>query len=66
MTATVWIVDDEPSICWALRKSMEQQGYRVDVFSSAETFLQDLGSAIDPPDVAALTVCIDHVVTALA
>lgn len=56
MTANVWIVDDEPSICWALCKSMEQEGYRVCVFSSAEAFLDNLGSKSESPDVVFLDV----------
>jgi two-component system nitrogen regulation response regulator GlnG len=40
--ADIWIVDDEPAICWALQKSLTADGHSVKVFASAETFLQSL------------------------
>lgn len=38
--ALILIVDDEPSICWALERSFRSQGYRTLVASSAEEGLQ--------------------------
>ena len=36
----ILIVDDEASICWALRESLTDEGHDVDVASSAEQGLQ--------------------------
>ncbi len=38
--ALILIVDDEPSICWALERSFRSQGYRTLAASSAEEGLQ--------------------------
>lgn len=38
--ALILIVDDEPTICWALERSFRSQGYRTLVASSAEEGLQ--------------------------
>lgn len=40
--AEIWIVDDEPSICWALQKTLKKEGHHVRVFPAAEPFLQSL------------------------
>lgn len=56
----IWIVDDEPTICWALSKALESEGYCVNVFSTAESFLTALSnnprSSPDSPDVIFLDV----------
>ena len=36
----VLIVDDEPAICWALKKMLEAEGHSVDAVSSAEAGLE--------------------------
>ncbi len=52
--AHVMVLDDEPSICWAFRHFLDDDGHRVTVASSAE---QALGLvANDPPDVLFLDV----------
>lgn len=56
MTQTVWIVDDEPAICWALRRAFEEQGYRVDVFSAAEPFCRALADQVTKPNLVFLDV----------
>lgn len=38
----IWIIDDEQAICYALRANLEDQRYRVEVFSSAEPALKSL------------------------
>lgn len=43
-TPVVWIVDDEPAICWSLRKAVESHGLRAQVFSNAESAIQTLQS----------------------
>lgn len=35
----VLIVDDEPSICWALRECLTDEGYSVEVAGTAEQAL---------------------------
>lgn len=52
----IWIVDDEPTICWALRKELESQGYTVDVFSSAEACWEFAKRAVPYPHVVLLDV----------
>lgn len=52
----VWIVDDEPTICWALRKQLEQSGYAVNVYSSAEACLEQLKIARPYPEIVLLDV----------
>ncbi|MBM4002840.1 MAG: sigma-54-dependent Fis family transcriptional regulator [Planctomycetes bacterium] len=39
-SAHVLIVDDEQAICWSLRRLLEEEGYSVDVASSAEDGLE--------------------------
>lgn len=56
MQRNIWIVDDEPAICWALRKAMEGQGYVVNVFSSAETFLHAIVNDTISPEVVFMDV----------
>ncbi len=36
MQKRVWIIDDEQSICWALKRALSQSGYAVETFSNAE------------------------------
>ncbi len=50
----ILIVDDEASICWALRESLTDDGYDVDVAFSAEQGLQ-IADAF-PPDAVVLDV----------
>jgi two-component system nitrogen regulation response regulator GlnG len=52
--AHVMVLDDEPSICWAFRNFLSDDGHRVTVASSAEQILD--GVASDPPDVLFLDV----------
>lgn len=52
----VWIVDDEPTICWALQKQLEQSGYAVEVFSSAEACLEQLKITRPYPEIVLLDV----------
>lgn len=52
----VWIVDDEPTICWALKKQLEQSGYAVEVYSSAEACLEQLKGARRYPEIVLLDV----------
>ena len=52
--AHVMVLDDEPSICWAFRNFLGDDGHRVSIASSAE---QGLGRmAADAPDVLFLDV----------
>ncbi|MCU0715255.1 MAG: sigma-54 dependent transcriptional regulator [Pirellula sp.] len=44
-TPVVWIVDDEPAICWSLRKAVESHGLRAQVFSNAENAIEALQSS---------------------
>lgn len=53
-TATVLIVDDEPSICWAFKKMLESSNHRVIAASSAEEGLQL--AARERPDLVMLDV----------
>lgn len=48
------VVDDEPSICWGLKRLGEQLGHRVTTVASAEEALAALESF--PPDVVVLDV----------
>ncbi len=50
----VLIVDDEASICWALRESLADEGHRVDVAASAEAGLAI--AEADPPDAVVMDV----------
>lgn len=50
-TPVVWIVDDEPAICWSLRKAIEAQGLRTSVFSNAESAIESLADSQLPCDV---------------
>ena len=45
-----WIVDDEPAICWSLRKALENRGVRVSVFSDAESAIHALRAMDQPCD----------------
>ncbi len=53
MQKTVWIVDDEQAICWALKRAMEQAGYFVSTFSNAKDALGQL-TEFSPVDVVLL------------
>lgn len=45
MPKHIWVIDDEQAICWALKKSLEQTGYRVTTFSNAEDAFSELREA---------------------
>ena len=36
---TVWVVDDDVSICWVLEKALSKKGYQVEVFRSVKPLL---------------------------
>lgn len=38
----IWVIDDEPAICWALRTNLEEDHHDVEVFSAAEPALKAL------------------------
>ncbi|HEY1603922.1 MAG TPA: sigma-54 dependent transcriptional regulator [Pirellulales bacterium] len=50
----VLIVDDEESICWALRRLMTESGHRVTVASSAEDAFENVAQEL--PDVVMLDI----------
>ncbi|XZE43261.1 sigma-54-dependent transcriptional regulator [Pirellulaceae bacterium SH467] len=50
-TPVVWIVDDEPAICWSLRKAIEAHGLRTSVYSNAESAIQSSADSQLPCDV---------------
>lgn len=50
----VLIVDDEPSICWALRECLTDEGYSVGVAGTAEQALSM--AELSPPDVIVMDV----------
>ncbi len=52
--AHVMVLDDEPSICWAFRNFLGDDGHRVTVASTAEQAIERV--AADPPDVLFLDV----------
>jgi two-component system nitrogen regulation response regulator GlnG len=52
--AHVMVLDDEPSICWAFRNGLGDDGHRVTVASTAEQGLAKVAG--DPPDVLFLDV----------
>jgi two-component system nitrogen regulation response regulator GlnG len=52
--AHVMVLDDEPSICWAFRGFLGDDGHRVSIASTAEQAIATVGS--DPPDVLFLDV----------
>ncbi|HWE38338.1 MAG TPA: sigma-54 dependent transcriptional regulator [Isosphaeraceae bacterium] len=52
--AHVMVLDDEPSICWAFRNGLGDDGHRVTVASTAEQGLEKVAG--DPPDVMFLDV----------
>ncbi len=47
----VWIVDDEPAICWSLRKAVESKGFRTTVYSNAEDAIAAAKDLFLPCDV---------------
>lgn len=55
-----WIVDDEPAICWSLRKALENRGVRVSVFSDAESAIQALRCEEQPCDTIITDVRLPH------
>jgi two-component system nitrogen regulation response regulator GlnG len=55
-----WIVDDEPAICWSLRKALENRGVRVCVFSDAESAIAALRSEDQPCDTIITDVRLPH------
>ena len=36
----IWVVDDEPAICWSLKKALEREGAFVRTFSNAEDAIE--------------------------
>ena len=52
--AHVMVLDDEPSICWAFRNFLGDDGHRVTIASTAEQAIERV--AADPPDVIFLDV----------
>ncbi len=42
MQKHVWIIDDEHAICWALKRALEQAGYKASAFSNAEDAVSEL------------------------
>ena len=50
----IWIIDDEPAICYALRTNLEDDRHRVEVFSAAESALKSLPK--QQPDLILLDV----------
>jgi len=52
--STILIVDDEESICWALRRLFEEEGYETAIASSAEDAFQQVGRA--QPDLVMLDI----------
>jgi len=44
---TIWVVDDDPSVCKALRRLIKSVGFRVKTYTSAQEFL-DAGHMEDP------------------
>ena len=56
MTNDIWIVDDEPTICRALKKILEREGFRVSVFSSAQPFIDALAFTASRPKAILLDI----------
>src|SRR5581483_11853869 len=52
--AHVMVLDDEPSICWAFRSFLGDDGHRVTIASTAEQAIERVEA--DPPDVLFLDV----------
>ena len=52
--STIWIVDDEPAICWALRSNLEENFHQVEVFSAAEPVIKALKKHV--PDLMLLDI----------
>jgi len=50
----IWIIDDEPAICYALRTNLEEERHQVQVFSSAEPAFKALKK--QQPDLILLDV----------
>ncbi|MEK0424137.1 MAG: Nitrogen assimilation regulatory protein [Planctomycetota bacterium] len=50
----IWIIDDEPAICYALKTNLEDERHQVQVFSSAEPAIKALKK--QPPDLILLDV----------
>ena len=44
---TIWVVDDDPSVCNALKRLIKSVGFNVKTYSSAKKFLDD-GHMEDP------------------
>jgi two-component system, NtrC family, nitrogen regulation response regulator GlnG len=42
MQKHVWIIDDEHAICWALKRALENAGYKASAFSNAEDAISEL------------------------
>lgn len=52
--STILIVDDEPSICWVLKKALSEEGHQVDTMATAEEALKFTAKTV--PDVVVLDV----------
>lgn len=52
----IWIIDDEPTICWALKKELEKTGAPVEVFASAEACVEQIRNSAPLPAVVLLDV----------
>jgi two-component system nitrogen regulation response regulator GlnG len=52
--STIWIVDDEPAICWALRTNLEADRHVVEIFSASEPVIRALRDQL--PDLILLDV----------
>src|SRR5215212_3747677 len=46
--STLLIIDDEPTICWAFREALEEQGHKVRVAASAEEALRATDRGLRP------------------
>lgn len=48
---TIWVIDDDDSIRWVIKKALEQAGYYVNAFGSADDVLATLNKdTVLPPD----------------
>lgn len=52
--STIWIVDDEPAICWALRTNLEADHHVVEIYSASEPVIRALKN--QTPDLILLDV----------
>ncbi|QDT33211.1 sigma-54-dependent transcriptional regulator [Thalassoglobus polymorphus] len=52
--SSILIVDDEPSICWALKKALSEDGHQVNTTATAENAIQLITESV--PDVVVMDV----------